>query len=91
LARTIVLIPYLFRFADAINFRKDYSPPSSPPSRPFNLATCVFSATTTCFSDKWRFVGTQGSMLVQRSTQVLSGRGCSGWIGVMSAARRPCA
>jgi hypothetical protein len=39
LARPIVLIPHLFRFADAINFRKDYSPPpSSPPSRPF---TCV--------------------------------------------------
>jgi hypothetical protein len=28
LARPIVLIPHLFRFADAINFRKDYSPPS---------------------------------------------------------------
>jgi hypothetical protein len=28
LARPIVLIPYLFRFANAINFRNDYSPPS---------------------------------------------------------------
>jgi hypothetical protein len=36
LARLIVLIPHLFRFADTIIFRKDYSPPSSPPSRPFN-------------------------------------------------------
>jgi hypothetical protein len=27
LARPIVLIPHLFRFTDAINFRKDYSPP----------------------------------------------------------------
>jgi hypothetical protein len=26
LARPIVLIPYLFRLAGAINFRKDYSP-----------------------------------------------------------------
>jgi hypothetical protein len=26
----------LFRFVDVIIFRKDYSPPSSPPSRPFN-------------------------------------------------------
>ena len=29
MARPIVLIPHLFRLADAINFRKDYSPPSS--------------------------------------------------------------
>ena len=36
MARPIVLIPYLYRLADAINFKKDYSPPSSPPSRPFN-------------------------------------------------------
>ena len=36
MARPIVLIPHLFRLADVINFRKDYSPPSSPPSRPFN-------------------------------------------------------
>ena len=35
MARPIVLIPHLFRLADAINFRKDYSPPSSPPSRPY--------------------------------------------------------
>jgi hypothetical protein len=37
LARPIVLIPHLFRLADAINFRKDYSPPSSPPSRPYSV------------------------------------------------------
>ena len=36
MARPIVLIPHLFRLADAIYFRKDYSPPSSPPSRPYN-------------------------------------------------------
>ena len=36
MARPIVLIPHLFRLAGAISFRKDYSPPSSPPSRPFN-------------------------------------------------------
>jgi len=35
LARPIVLIPHLFRLAGAISFRKDYSPPSSPPSRPY--------------------------------------------------------
>jgi len=35
LARPIVLIPHLFQLAGAISFRKDYSPPSSPPSRPF--------------------------------------------------------
>ena len=35
MAKPIVLIPHLYRLADAINFRKDYSPPSSPPSRPF--------------------------------------------------------
>ena len=35
LARPIVLIPHLFWLADVINFRKDYSPPSSPPSRPY--------------------------------------------------------
>jgi hypothetical protein len=35
LARPIVLIPYLFRLADAINFRKDYSPSASLPSRPY--------------------------------------------------------
>ena len=27
MARPIVLIPHLYRLADAINFRKDYSPP----------------------------------------------------------------
>ena len=37
MARPILIIPHLFRLADAINFRKDYSPPSSPPSRPFHL------------------------------------------------------
>jgi hypothetical protein len=32
----------LFRFADAINFRKDYSPPpSSPPSRPYSVDTSL--------------------------------------------------
>ena len=36
MARPIILIPYLFLLAGAIKFRKDYSPPSSPPSRPFN-------------------------------------------------------
>ena len=36
MARPIVLILHLFRLADMINFRKDYSPPpSSPPSRPY--------------------------------------------------------
>jgi hypothetical protein len=34
----MVLIPYLFWLADAISFRKDYSPPSSLPSRPYNVA-----------------------------------------------------
>ena len=34
MARPIVLIPHLFRLAYVINFRKDYSPPSSLPSRP---------------------------------------------------------
>ena len=43
MARPIVLIPHLYRLADAINFRKDYSPPSSPPSRPY---TCGDSART---------------------------------------------
>ena len=33
MAKPIVLIPHLFRLASTINFRKDYSPPSSPPSR----------------------------------------------------------
>ena len=35
MARLIVLIPHVFRLADVINFRKDYSPPSSLPSRPY--------------------------------------------------------
>ena len=33
LARPIVLIPHLYRLADAIIFTKDYSPLSSPPSQ----------------------------------------------------------
>jgi hypothetical protein len=37
LARPIVLIPHLFRLAGVINFRKDYSPPSSPPSQPYRM------------------------------------------------------
>ena len=36
MARPIVLIPHLFQLAGVINFRKDYSTPSSPPSRPYN-------------------------------------------------------
>ena len=35
MARSIVLIPHLYRLADANKVRKDYSPPSSPPSRLF--------------------------------------------------------
>jgi hypothetical protein len=38
LVRPIVLIPHLFWLADMINFRKDYSLPSSPPSRPYSSA-----------------------------------------------------
>jgi hypothetical protein len=34
LARPIVLISHLFRLASTIIFRKNYSPSSSPPSRP---------------------------------------------------------
>jgi hypothetical protein len=41
LARLIVLILHLFRLADVIIFRKDYSPPSSPPSRPFTFTMQV--------------------------------------------------
>ena len=43
MARPIVLIPYLFRLADVINFRKDYSPPPLvrhlDPSPPLSLST----------------------------------------------------
>ena len=39
MARPIVLIPHLYRLVDAINFRKDYSPPSSSPSRPYSVGT----------------------------------------------------
>jgi hypothetical protein len=39
LARPIVLIPHLFQLADAINFRTDYSTPSSLSSRPFTVST----------------------------------------------------
>jgi hypothetical protein len=35
LARPIVLISYLFWLAAQLIFSKDYSPSSSPPSRPF--------------------------------------------------------
>jgi hypothetical protein len=39
LARPIVLILHLFRLASVIDFRKDYSTPSSsPPSRPYTNA-----------------------------------------------------
>ena len=38
MARPIILISHLYRLADTISFRKDYSPPSSPPSRPFQRA-----------------------------------------------------
>ena len=37
MARPIVLISHLFRLADVISFRKDYSLPSSPPSRPYTV------------------------------------------------------
>ena len=47
MARPIVLIPHLFRLADAIKFRKDYSPPSSPPSRPY---TCAMQFTNAMYS-----------------------------------------
>jgi hypothetical protein len=35
MGRPIVLITQLFRLAGAINYRKDYSPSSSPPSQPY--------------------------------------------------------
>ena len=38
MARPIILIPHLFQLANAINFRKDYSSPSSLPSRPYTAA-----------------------------------------------------
>ena len=44
MARPIVFILHLYRLADAINFRKDYSPPSSPPSRPYKVAPTIFDA-----------------------------------------------
>jgi hypothetical protein len=46
LDRTIVLIPHLFQLAGVINFRKDYSPPSSLPSRPYNYARCMTTLLT---------------------------------------------
>ena len=42
MARPIVLIPHLFRLADAINFKKDYSPPSSRHLDPFRSARLGF-------------------------------------------------
>ena len=42
MAKRIVSIPHKFRLAGVINFRKDYSPPpSSPPSRPYSVATAT--------------------------------------------------
>ena len=38
MAKRIVSIPHKFRLAGAISFRKDYSPPSCPPSRPYTRA-----------------------------------------------------
>ena len=35
MSRPIVLFPHLFRLIGAFNFRNDYSPSSSPPSRPY--------------------------------------------------------
>ena len=35
MAKRIVSIPHKFRLAGVISFRNDYSPPSSPPSRPY--------------------------------------------------------
>jgi hypothetical protein len=46
LARLIVLIPHLFRLASEINFRKNYSPPSSLPSWPYNYARCITTLPT---------------------------------------------
>ena len=63
MARPIVLIPYLFRLADAISFRKDYSPPSSPPSRPFREEkVLLFSGALPGFWYSWSF-----SSLVDRT------------------------
>jgi hypothetical protein len=39
LVRAIVLIPHLFRLVSMINFRKDYSPPSSLPSQPYTRSS----------------------------------------------------
>ena len=48
MARLISLILHLFRLASAINFRKDYSPPSSPPFRPYtNLESKGFRLSRT--------------------------------------------
>ena len=39
MAKRIVSIPHKFRLAGEISFRKDYSPPSSPPSRPYRTSS----------------------------------------------------
>ena len=38
MAKQIVSILHKFRLVGEISFRKDYSPPSSPPSRPYTVA-----------------------------------------------------
>ena len=47
MARSIVLIPHLFRLANVIKFRKDYSPPS-PPSQPFNAPVALQGQPLAC-------------------------------------------
>ena len=70
MARPKVLIPHLFRLADAINFRKDYSPPSSPPSRPFtNPKPCL-----PCLSCCWESSGKAPEAKVEGTTVVVGVR-----------------
>jgi len=69
LARPIVLIPHLFRLAGIIIFRKDYSPPSSPPSRPF-------SGGLREIADEVK----SGRVLLVRGSMIYSA-GPKGWVG----------
>jgi hypothetical protein len=55
----------------------------------YTLATCVFSATSTCCSDEWRLVGTQSSMPVWRSTPPTQSMGATGRRGAVLAASDP--
>ena len=74
MARPIVLIPYLFQLADAINFSNDYSPPSS---RHLDLTSGIEARSLICGLHRPERMASSG--LVDCETHIFDGTNFALW------------